>query len=543
MKFGTIPLDDAEGAILAHSARLPGRALKKGHVLQPGDIDLLRENDITSVIAAKLDPDDVREDEAAATIARAIAGRHLRVGDAFTGRCNLFAEAHGVMTLDRARLDRLNLIHEAMTIATVAPYAAVTPGQMVATIKIIPFAVAQNVLDQALAAAGGEPLMSVQEFREMKAGLILTRLPGMKESVLDSTVTTIGDRLEAHGSHIAREIRCGHVEAEVAAAIAALQGEKMDLILIFGASATVDREDVVPAAVVTAGGNIGHFGMPVDPGNLLFLGKIEETPVVGMPGCARSPALNGVDWVLWRVLAGLGVAPEDIMTMGAGGLLKEFAERPQPRRTATTGLPTAREPRVAALLLAAGSSTRMGDANKLLAPVRGRSMVTWAADGILASKASPLIVVTGHEGERVQGVLEDFPATFVHNPDYREGLSSSLRTGLAALPVDIDAVVVCLGDMPEIQSEHIDQLIAAFDPVEGRRICVPVHGRKRGNPVLWSINYVPEMLEISGDVGAKSLLEDHADAVFEVTIDDDGILFDVDTPDRLQELTGRAANS
>ena len=412
---------------------------------------------------------------------------------------------------------------------------------MVATIKIIPFAVAGDVLDQVTDLAAAEPLMTVAAFREQKVGIVLSRLPGMKESILDGTVKTIGARLEGCGSQITAEIRCDHDQAKLAGAIKEMLARKLDLVLVFGASATVDRNDVVPAAVVDAGGDIQHFGMPVDPGNLLFMGGVGDTPVIGMPGCARSPALNGVDWILWRVLADLEITPQDIMVMGAGGLLKEMAQRPQPRRArdGAAELAPAREPRIAAILLAAGSGTRMGKANKMMAPVRGRAMVTWAADAILASKATPLIVVTGHEPEKVQGVLEDYPASFAHNPNYIDGLSTSLRTGIAALPDDVDGALVCLGDMPEVTPETIDALIRAFDPVEGRGICVPVHGRKRGNPVLLANTYFDEITRIDGDVGARSLIEEHGDDVFEVPVEDDSILFDVDTPDRLEELKGR----
>lgn len=546
MKFGAFLIDEAEGLILAHRARLPGRVLKKGHVLGADDIELLRREGIETVIGARLAPDDVNEDAAAGQMANASAGDNLRVGDPFTGRCNLFAETHGVIVIDRAQLDRVNLIHEAMTIATVEPYETVSPGQMVATIKVIPFAVPLAVVNEALSIIGETELVSVSSFKRMKAGLIMTRLPGMKESILDSTLKVMGQRLDSHGSNIVREIRCGHDQDETAAAIAEILEDDIDLLMVFGASATVDREDVVPAAIVDAGGEIEHFGMPVDPGNLLFLGHINDIPVIGMPGCARSPKLNGVDWVLWRVLAGLTITPTDIMRMGAGGLLKEYAERPQPRRALendpTENLPSETGQRIAALLLAAGSSTRMGTANKLLAPVRGRSMVTWAADALSASGAGPLTVVTGHEADKVQGALESYDAKFVHNPNYRDGLSTSLRTGVLALPDGVDGVVVCLGDMPEMTPEIIDRLIGAFDPVEGRAICVPVFGRKRGNPVLWSKKFFAEITEIEGDIGAKHLLEEYAEEVCEVLIDSDAILFDVDTPDRLAELTDRTGN-
>jgi molybdenum cofactor cytidylyltransferase len=543
MKFGTIPLSEAEGAILAHSARLPERVLKKGRVLSADDIDLFKAAGVEEVVAARLEDGDIAEDPAARRISEALAGDNVKVGDAFTGRCNLIAEKHGVIVYDQEKLNAVNLIDETITVATTPAYEVVTPGQLIATIKIIPFAVSDALVKEAEASSHPDkPLIDVYPFDARSVGLILTRLPGMKESILDKTVETAAARVEAYGSTISEVIRCGHVQVEVTEAITELQNKGIEIILIFGASAVVDRHDVLPAAVVDAGGTVDHFGMPVDPGNLLFIGTLDNQPVVGMPGCARSPKLNGFDWVLWRLLAGVPVTPKDIMLMGGGGLLKEISERGQLRQSGSsdTDVAKAREPRIAALILAAGASRRMGAQNKLLVDVDGKPMVRRVAETVAAAKqVASLTVITGFEEDQVKEALSGLDVTFVHNADYADGLSTSVKTGLAALSGDADGFMVCLGDMPLISTDILDQLIKAFDPVEGRSICVPVHGRKRGNPVIWSNEFKAEMAGLSGDVGARYLLEEHADRVFEVPIEEDSVLFDVDTPERLKQLQDR----
>ncbi|MDP7601278.1 MAG: NTP transferase domain-containing protein, partial [Rhodospirillales bacterium] len=357
----------------------------------------------------------------------------------------------------------------------------------------------KSVLDAVLKIAGEEPLVEIAPFELKKIGLILTRLPGMKESILDKTLQTAVARVQEFGSEITMEIRCEHTEKDVVNAITETNSKSCDIILIFGASAVVDRADVLPAAVVAAGGSVDHFGMPVDPGNLLFIGGIDDTPLVGMPGCARSPKLNGFDWVLWRLLANIPISSRDIMLMGSGGLLKEISERGQLRQDSSEPKAQAREPKIAGLLLAAGSSRRMGKENKLLTDVDGTAMVTRVAKQITASQAEGLMVVTGHEKDQVELALKNYATGFAHNPDFADGLSTSLKTGLRALPDNIDGAIVCLGDMPLVKAEHIDQLIRAFDPVEGRSICVPVHGRKRGNPVVWSKRFITEILSVTGD--------------------------------------------
>ncbi len=530
MKFGAIPVATAAGAILAHSQRLADGVLKKGRVLSEADVAALAAAGLDEVVAARLEPGDLAEDAAADRVARAIGGPGLTQTAPFAGRCNLVASADGVMVVDRATVDALNAIDEGLTIATVAPYALVRARQLVATVKVIPFAVHERTVQQwcdAGAALRLAPLVP------RDVALIQTRLPGTREAVLDKTSKVTAARLTELGSRLRRDERCDHDAAALAAAIG--EAADCDVILISGASAIVDRRDVVPAGLVAAGGTVTHFGMPVDPGNLMLTGSLDERPVLGLPGCARSPKLNGLDWVLWRLFAGLPVDGAGIAGMGVGGLLKEIPSRPQPRQS--TAPAPGSLPRVAAVVLAAGQSRRMGATNKLLAPVDGRPMVRHAVDAALASQADPVVVVTGHDAASVRQALDGLDVRFADNRDYGDGLSSSLKAGIAAVG-DADGAVVLLGDMPRVTAAHIDTLIAAFDPVEGRGICVPTWQGARGNPVLWGRAYFGEIAAITGDVGAKHLIGANAEAVAEVALDSDAVLVDVDTPDALAALIG-----
>lgn len=185
--------------------------------------------------------------------------------------------------------------------------------------------------------------------------------------------------------------------------------------------------------------------------------------------------------------------------------------------------------RIAALVLAAGRSLRMGADNKLLMEIEGVPMVARVASAALGSRAGRVVVVTGHEADAIQAALADRDITFVHNPSYAHGLATSLATGLKALADDMDGAVICLGDMPRIGATVIDSLINAFDPAEGRAICLPSYRGRRGNPVLWARRYFAEMQSIEGDTGARGLLRQYENAVHEVPWDDDSVLRDVDT--------------
>ena len=547
MIFGDTPLDQAEGAILAHSLKLGGKPgdarFKKGRVLSADDVDALRQAGIRSIVAARLEPGDVHEDEAAATIAQAVAGEGLSASAAFTGRCNLIAETRGVLVVERLRLDALNLVDEAVTVASLPAYELIEPRQMAATIKIIPFAVPGPVLEACLAVAKqGGPLVRVAALRPRQVGLVQTTLPGIKPSLLDKTREAIDARLAALDCPSALEHRVAHRSEAVAAAIAELRAAGCALVLVSGASAIVDRRDVVPAGIEAAGGTIEHFGMPVDPGNLMLLAHDERGALLGLPGCARSPKLNGFDWVLQRLLADVPVTSRDLMLMGVGGLLKETGARPLPRAAAVEDAKPAvpRAPQIAAVVLAAGRSTRMGPVNKLLADVAGAPMVRRVAEAALASRADPVIVVTGHGRDKVEAALAGLGVTTVHNSDYAAGLSTSLHRGLAAVPAEADGVVVCLGDMPRVSPAVIDRLIAAFNPLEGRAICLPTWQGKRGNPVLLARRFFAEIQAVAGDVGAKALIGEYPEAVAEVPMPDDAVLTDIDTPEMLAALRSAA---
>ncbi len=554
MNFGEIPVGEAEGAILAHSLRLEATVLKKGRVLSADDVALIEAAGIDHVVAARLDPGDQREDAAADRIAAAAAGANIEPAAAFTGRANLFATARGLLVFDRFRLDELNLVDEAVTLGTLPQFAVVEPRQMVATVKIIPFAVPEAAVNAAAEfAADRAPLLRVAAFVRRSVALIQTRLPGLKESILDKTRDVTTARLTALGSVLASEERCAHAAAELAPRIAAAVEAGASLVFVHGASVIVDRRDVIPAAIEAAGGAVEHFGMPVDPGNMLLLGRLGGTPVLGLPGCARSPKENGFDWVLQRLVAGEPVGKHEIMRMGAGGLLAEIPSRPLPRAAASPApaekpaqkVPQVNSkvgPRIAALLLAAGQSRRMGS-NKLLAEIDGRPMVARTAQRLLSSRARPIVAVLGNQADQVDAALGRLPVERVTNPVFADGLSTSLKRGLEALPPDIEGAIVCLGDMPLVAGRDIDRLIAAFNPLEGRAIIVPTRRGKRGNPVLWARRFFPEMAELAGDVGAKHLIGEHAELVCEVEMDSDSVLIDVDTPDALAALRDRVKPS
>nr|WP_210277626.1 molybdopterin-binding protein [Microvirga lupini] len=314
----------------AHSVRAGEMVVRKGTLITADIATRLKQEGVDTVIAARFEPGDIAEDEAAFQLAKILAGENIAVEKPFTGRSNLYAETAGVLIIDVDEIDRLNAVDETMTAATLPAYKPVVAGEMVGTIKIIPYAIPEILLQQGIESAGRSALQ-VAPYTRRTVGVVSTTLPGLKPSVIDKTLAVLGRRLEPTGARIVQDCRVPHEASALSRELASQAGGDAELLVIFGASAIADRRDVIPSAIEMAGGRVEHFGMPVDPGNLLLVGSIAGTPVIGAPGCARSPKENGFDWILHRLLADVPVTRADIMSLGVGGLLMEIVSRPQPR--------------------------------------------------------------------------------------------------------------------------------------------------------------------------------------------------------------------
>ncbi len=531
MKFGPVAPAQARGAILAHSVRLAGRTLKKGRALTVADVAALEAAGVAEITVAIPGPDEVAEDEAALRIAQALAGAaaHVEISAPFTGRANLFARAGGVLTLDAARIAAVNALDEAATIATLPDLARAAPRQMLATVKIIPYAAPAAVVAQAEAILCASPALTLAPFRWRAAHLVLTATHGMKPSLLDKGAQAVRTRMASLGVAALSEARVVHDADALAQALVAAP-DAAEALLILTGSATSDRADVGPAALLRAGGRIARFGMPVDPGNLLFLGALGGRTVIGLPGCARAPSLNGADWVIERLAAGLEVGADDIAAMGVGGLLKEIPSRPTPRAGGAEAL--SRKPRVAAILLAAGSARRMRGGDKLLELVDGAPMLRRAAQALCDSRADRTIVVLRPGDAARRAALEGLDVRIVENPAAPEGMAASIRAALAATPADADAVLLALGDMPEIGPAHIDALIAAYAPEEGRVICRAVsEDGADGHPVLFGRRFFETLARLEGDRGAREIIAAHPELVERAPTPGRGAVIDLDTPE------------
>ena len=266
--------------------------------------------------------------------------------------------------------------------------------------------------------------------------------------------------------------------------------------------------------------------MPVDPGNLLLLGKIKKIPIIGLPGCARSPSLNGFDWVLERVLSGNNISDIDISNMGVGGLLKTKNKR-------EISNSKDKKYKITNIILAAGQSKRMLKDNKLLIKINKQSMIDKMVSTSLNSSADSTVVVLGYQSDIIQEIIQNKEIITIVNKDYKKGLSSSLQCGISALPDDCDAAIIILADMPNIESKIINSLINNFNPQKNKSIIIPTFNGKKGNPILLDRKYFPDIISVKGDKGAKDIIVNNKNSILEIPQKNSSVLNDIDTKEDL----------
>jgi molybdenum cofactor cytidylyltransferase len=333
MKFGPVPILEAEGKILAHhiSGQNGVHTFHKGKPLNASDIASLRDYGKKMVLVAELEPGDVDEDTAARRLALAVCGRNLIPGKPNVGRVNLKSECLGILHVDVERLGLLNEI-EGISLATLHSHAVARPRQTVATVKIIPFAVPESSVGIAeMIGAEQETLVYLTPLQPKSVALVLCGSSSARQRVIDAFESPLRTRVEALESNIASLDYMSDEEDDLGKyslmdSINRAVEKGAELILLAGETAIMDQRDIAPRAIERLGGKVVCFGAPVDPGNLMMIAYLGEVPVLGAPGCARRLKPNVIDWVLPRLLTGEHLTRADILELGHGGLLGGLPE-------------------------------------------------------------------------------------------------------------------------------------------------------------------------------------------------------------------------
>jgi len=496
MKFDTCPTSEGLGHILAHSIHAGGKKVKKGKILNKHDLDTFLDSGVREIMVARLEEGDIGEDEAASYLGKKLVSVEpsLFASSPFTGRVNIYSSKTGLIIFDSKRITDFNLVDEAITLATLPSLAKVEKNQLVGTIKIIPYGVAKSKVVEA-----AELLEGIVGFRQVElhqADLIITTHSGERDKLSEKGIEVTRARLQGLGIALEQVIFVSHETRELSEA---LRGTSAPLILVMTSTATSDANDTGPRALHLAGGSVVRVGIPVDPGNLLFYGELDSQKVIGLPGCARSPTLNGADWVLERTVCGIDISPADFASMGAGGLLKEIPTRRQPRDRRTGPL----KPNVQVILICDSNDRGFhSQLSKILAS---------QVDGVsVVGKLTSEIMVKFANRESIRMV----------NLEGRSDKSNLVSLGMVSLPRKTDAVIFVNLLSEEISTDQLNRLISAFSPQDGREICkfggenVPM-----GPPILFGRRFFENLRALDAGLRPNDLLQESRDFLVELDLD------------------------
>lgn len=320
MIFGNWPVEEAEGTVLGYAVAAGAHSFRKGTLLTSDHLSALKQHGVTHIFAARLEKDDISENDAALAIAKFLLSNHVEAGPPATGRVNIFSRHDGLFHADASAIDAINLLDPRVSIATLPNDHRIELGQMVATVKIIPFAIPTELIERILTTQNKSRAIDVRPFKAMRIGLIQSRLPSIRETVLDKTKELISSRIKKNHGSVSIERRVTHEQTALSHSIQEVT-ENCDLTIVFSASSVADEADIVPRAIKNCGGEIMRIGVPVDPGNLLVLAKLHGKYIVIAPGSARSARANSLDGILDRLMAGVRLHADDLGKMGVGGLL------------------------------------------------------------------------------------------------------------------------------------------------------------------------------------------------------------------------------
>ena len=541
MKILGLDPQESLGSVIAQTYNLPGKTISKGTFMTSEIVDYFKEGDVQNILCAVPDNDDIHEDEAANIISNAIDKSHLYTESASTGRVNFKSRSLCLVRYERELIKKVSLVDESIAFSIVEHNQLLAKNDLIATLKIIPFFTQKKYVDQVISILAKSELFKTHSLNKKEVSLIQTSFEWQKKSMFKATSNVTRNRLEALDCSLNEEKLIRHDYNVLRSEIRSSIENGIDILLISGASAIIDRSDYIPKAILSEGGEIIQYGLAVDPGNLLLIGKVGNTTVIGMPGCARSPKLNGFDWVLQLLMADIPINREELADMGAGGLLMEIASRPLPRALAKSV--SKHEKKVMGVILAAGNSTRMGKDNKLLSYIGDAPLIRNTAIEMLKSDLDTCSVVLGYQSDKVADVIKDLNVNLILNPLWKEGQASSLRAAINTLDSTYSDLLIMLGDLPGIKSNHINSIIEEHLLTDNRKskITIPSFKGQKGNPEIWGRSFFHDLSNLEGDVGGRTLFSEHPAAINILEMDEPWVVKDADTPEDFEKFLADGA--
>ena len=517
---------ESEGYLLFHSVFVKKGRLRKGKIISADDIEAIVEAGIKEIYVGEIESNEIDENNASRVIAQAISSNNFSLSPTFSGKTNITSKYDGLVQVNESNVLKINQISSNIAISSLNNHDIVYRGDHVLSIKSISYSVKKLHLNKIVNFLNKKKLISLKRFKPLKFGIIYSNSVNEKDSLIEKTKKSIRTRITDYNSSIMVECTSNHDFSSLKESIEKLINMDLDVILLFLSSSVCDYNDIVPQIITKIGGKIKSYGMPVDPGNLTLSGCFGGIEIIAAAGSARSESLNGLDWHLNCLHASIKTNQKMVNSLGVGGLLKDVDSAIK-RKKISKKIVT-KKPNIAAVVLCAGESKRMGEINKLLLKVNDKTIIRNYVENISKSNISEVVIVTGHQSKDIELELKNYDLRFVFNNDYKKGMSTSLKAGIKSLGKTIDAVMICLPDMPLIGICEINKLIEYYNPSIGNEICIATSHGQRGNPVLWDKKYFKALMNISGDKGGRDLLPTFIDKAIEVNLGE-AVVFDIDT--------------
>lgn len=524
MNIKTITTSDAQGCYLGRTIRHDGLVLRRGRKLDEDDICRLQNKNICHIDILKITENDVLEDEAANILAADLVAEGTYLTDSLRGRVNVHAAHAGLFSVDPTIVTKIHKL-DAITLATGRNMTTVNAGILLASLKIVPFMISKDMLEAVKRDI--EPALRVFPWALKKISMVATTFSDEKSQRIQSKfLETTSTRLRQRGVQDILKHQILHEPSMVQEILARLPSDSP--VLFLGAEASMENDDLLPSLPHVTW---TRAGIPTDPGNLMWVGKdhsVVGTPrdIIIVPGCARSLEHNGFDDVLDLLCSGHSLTRDRLDALAVGGLYKTtniFSER---------GLQQ-QEYSLRSIILAAGKGERFQNGPKPLAPWGQQTFVQQVHD--LARPYQPLLVT---RPDLVNSITSLLPNTqILSNQDWKNGISSSLKSGLAEIEDDQD-IIVFLCDMPAIRPETIAMLVQCYQQSDGSRAFAPRYRGTRGHPVIIPRSMFSIIKETNGDIGLGPLLKEGIN-LCTVHVDDPGVVWDIDTNDDWTLIHGK----
>ncbi len=539
MNYREFDVNRAKGIRLFEPLRFDGIVLPKGHIVNDEDIIQLKLSGIKKIFGAEMTENDLDQPTALGILSAKLCGDNTAFTIGEDGISRIVAAQDGLFVCADDRIAKFNRLSPLLFINTVAPYAKVQSGEVIARLELTVPVIAQNSIDELVfSLSGNTELLSVAVPEVKKTALLYSRFYNDKIETkhFTSVVKKLVKNFNAHELEFQREYDSRHSIEEVADALERVLKEDNEIVFVLAGQRSNSPQDVVPAAVRSIADEIVCRAIPVVGGSDLLIATKRGKRIIVLPYEYASSETALCDHYIKLALVNDKIAPFDFsrpqnVMLPTGQFLPEEEQaaliKPQDPQNGNKS-------NIAAVILAAGIGRRAGR-NKLLADINGEPLFLRAVRAAVNSGACPVFVITGYHAEEVETALEDIDVNIIYNPAYHSGIRTSIELGLKSVPNFCRGAILIPADMPNLTPEFINRMLDEFNAAEEKQLITASLNGIKTNPVLWSKALYAEADLVPENADLRPVFLAHSDYTKQME-GDAYTLLDVNYPYDLDQL-------